>query len=320
MATSTSLGAVGGLAATRYGAITRRLAAEHGITHQAVARLIARQVLVEPVPGVLCVAGSPPTWEQRAMVATLAGGDRNVLIGTTAARVHQLDGFAGDEELHIAVASGCRPARLAATCSQTLSTYAAADVTTVSGLRVSGLARTLCDLAQFHPDAYERAADDYQRRGASLAWLSQTAQRLQQRGRPGPAVVLADVARRRDGGRVRDSWFEALVERCVRSPHIPPVVPQFVVRDAAGRFVARVDLAIPSLRLAIEAHSRSFHTGPRRETSDQHRDNMLAIEGWQVTYVGWMEATRTPTQLCAMIERLVARRLTDLGVSRSEAS
>ncbi len=47
------------------------------------------------------------------------------------------------------------------------------------------------------------------------------------------------------------------------------VVVQHNIHAADGSFLARVDLAIPSVRPGIEAHSRSFHAGTHQEIVDQ---------------------------------------------------
>jgi very-short-patch-repair endonuclease len=113
---------------------------------------------------------------------------------------------------------------------------------------------------------------------------------------------------------VPDSWFERLVEACVQSPLLPPVIRQHEVRRADGSFVARVDLAIPSLRLAIEANSRRWHTGPSAEAFDQRRENQLAEEGWHTTYVGWANVSASPATVRRTIERIAVRRAADLGL------
>ncbi len=104
--------------------------------------------------------------------------------------------------------------------------------------------------------------------------------------------------------------------------------------DAAGRQVRELladrtlllaglshDLRTPltRLRLAIEAHSRAFHTGATREAFDEQRDNELATIGWDVRYVGYTHATRTPAAVRTTIEQIVVRRATDLGVALATA-
>jgi hypothetical protein len=59
-------------------------------------------------------------------------------------------------------------------------------------------------------------------------------------------------------------------------------VPQFVVLDAQGRFVARVDLALPDLRLAIEHDGRAVQDRDGAFVADRRRQNALVAAGWTV--------------------------------------
>lgn len=324
MPVSTSLGAVGEFAASRHGAVTRNQAARLGLGHQAVARLLDRKVLLEPVPGVLHIAGAPSTWERRLYTATLecsshAQGEMRIAIAASAARLHLVDGFLTDTSVRVAARRGAATRAPDVTVTQTLHQYVLdddefdSDLTIVHGIPCTTLARTLCDIARYHPQRYERAVDDFVRRGYSIDWLVRTADRVPMGGR-WRRVLAADLERRR-GGRLPDSWFERLVEACLHSPVLPSPVRQFEVRRGDGSLVGRVDLAFPHLRLAVEAHSRKFHTGPTREAFDQHREQELAAEGWLTTYVGWAEATGSPAAVRRSIERIAARRAADLGVA-----
>ena len=87
-----------------------------------------------------------------------------------------------------------------------------------------------------------------------------------------------------------------------------------MIRDDHGRFIARVDLAVPIVRLGVEAHSRQHHFGATAESYDERRDNLVAEQGWDLRYVGYAETTQTPAQVRRFIERLVARRAADLGI------
>jgi hypothetical protein len=312
---SVAFGAVGELAASHHGAFTRRQAAALGTSSQALTRWKARGLLIEPVAGVLVVRGSPPTWEQRLYVATAALDEHPIASGLAGARQHRFDGFEVEPSIEVTVDHGRRLRLAGVIVRQTSQPLPPEDVIVIDGIRTTGLARTICDLSgQVDGNRLERAIDDFQRRGASLLWLERTAERLQGRGRAGASKVLAEVRRRRSAGRVRDSWFEQLVETCLRSPWIPGLVRQHVVRDERGRFVARLDLAVPVVRLGIEAHSRKHHFGPRREALDEQRDNRLALLGWDLRYLGFADTTQTPGQVRTMIEAVVARRALDLGI------
>ena len=132
--------------------------------------------------------------------------------------------------------------------------------------------------------------------------------------------LLSELELRRDPIPVRGSWFEKLVEQCLGSPRIPGLERQHTIRDSSGRFVARVDLAVPLVRLGIEAHSKRFHTGSRQELLDQRRDNAVALQGWELAYVGYDDANSSPRSVRVYIERLVERRALDLGVVLPRAS
>ncbi len=90
---------------------------------------------------------------------------------------------------------------------------------------------------------------------------------------------------------------------------------QHELRDARGRLVARFDLAFPALRLAVEAHSRAFHTGAHREAPDERRDVRAALLGWEVHYFGYADVSERPERTRRTIEQLAAQRAKDLGLA-----
>jgi hypothetical protein len=125
--------------------------------------------------------------------------------------------------------------------------------------------------------------------------------------------VFQLLDRRQQGGRVPDTWFERLVERCLAIPGLPRWVRQHRVVDAYGAVIGRLDLACPDLLFGIEAHSREFHFGQGPEPMDQRRENRCASLGWQITYVGWYD-TEDPAVVANTIEAIARRRATLLGV------
>lgn len=64
---------------------------------------------------------------------------------------------------------------------------------------------------------------------------------------------------------------------------LPSAVPQYEVR-LAGRFVARVDLAYPDRRLAIE-YDGTWHSESGQFARDRQRLNRLGAAGWRVVHV-----------------------------------
>ncbi|SFN98121.1 hypothetical protein SAMN05660359_00755 [Geodermatophilus obscurus] len=83
-------------------------------------------------------------------------------------------------------------------------------------------------------------------------------------------------------------------------------VPQFAVR-VDGRFVARVDLAWPEHRVAVE-YDGLWHAEPGQFARDRQRLNRLQAAGWRIVFVTAEDLDR-PGELVARI----ARALTEAG-------
>ena len=96
-------------------------------------------------------------------------------------------------------------------------------------------------------------------------------------------------------GQLPASWFEELLALCLDDPALPPMMLQHPIRNSSGRIVARPDIAFPSVKLGLEAHSRRFHFGPDAEELDEDRDIAASLCGWELTYLGWY-ATKRPAQ------------------------
>jgi hypothetical protein len=299
------------LAATRHGVVTRREAAELGLSWPRVRHRVELGMLREPVRGVLTVSAHPASFAQRVLVAISASSKGAVASHRTAAALHGLDGFVPDVvELSIAGRGRCRDPR--ATLHR-VDRLDALDRVCISEIPVTGLARTLADLGSVvREPQLLRALDDARRRGASLRWLRETAERLHRPGQGGTGMLLRLLDEAERDRVVPDSWLERLVEAVIVQPGLPPFERQHVVRDQRGRFVARIDGAFPSIRLGIEAHSRRFHFGAGPEARDEDRDLRLAALGWELLYVGWQH-TRRPAEAAALVVAVVRERMKSRG-------
>ncbi len=79
---------------------------------------------------------------------------------------------------------------------------------------------------------------------------------------------------------------------------------QYAVRDAAGAFVARVDLAFVEQRVAVE-YDGAWHGAAGQFAKDRRRLNRLVAAGWTVLHVT-AEDMRDPAALIARLEALLA--------------
>lgn len=299
-------GAAGEFAASRHGVLTRSQAADNGISSRVIQRLLRDGGLYEPVPGVLVVSGSVPSWRQRLYVATLGAGASGFAGFRAAAALHGFDGYPpGPIELLL-------PSRRRRFLPDAVHHHGpmghehAVDFTEVDAIRCSGIARTLCDLGSVDPSPRVKMAfESAWRRGFSLVWMRQTAERLHRPGQRGTGVMLRLLDQAGSAVAPTESALEVQVERALGD--IDGLVRQFSVFDPNGRFVARVDFAIPALKIAIEAHSRRFHFGEARQERDASREADLHAEGWIVRYVTQAQA-RNGRALRASVMRLVRAR------------
>ncbi len=298
-----AFGAVAELAASQHGAFTPRQAAALAIPASTLQSWRRRGLIWPALPGVFLLAGRELTWRTHLAAASLSHGSDTVVVSHRAAvALHGLDGI-HEPFLEVTVARD-RTVRLPGFRIHRSLVLDPADVTFVDGIRVTSIARTVADLGAVATDELvAQVLDDALRRGVRRRWIEQTLQRIDRPGPSGTSSLRRVLARYRDLGRT-DSWFETLVlERLVRGG-IAGVVAQYPVRSAAGKLLAVLDAAVPEVKLGIEAHSKRFHFGERKNTVDADRDFELAVEGWELMYVRFDEARSG-----AVVDRV--RRLVD---------
>jgi hypothetical protein len=93
-----------------------------------------------------------------------------------------------------------------------------------------------------------------------------------------------------------ESPMETRTRLVIVTAGLPPPVSQFRVLDERGRFVARVDLAWPEWKVAVEYDGHD-HTSDDRRGRDVERIDALRRLGWTVIVVtsrqyatpGWIE-------------------------------
>ncbi|MEI4270374.1 DUF559 domain-containing protein [Klenkia sp. LSe6-5] len=78
---------------------------------------------------------------------------------------------------------------------------------------------------------------------------------------------------------------------------------QHVVVDGRGGFVARVDLAFPRQRVAVE-YDGAWHGEPGQFARDRRRLNALQAAGWRVLHVTAADLHR-PEALVARVRALL---------------
>jgi hypothetical protein len=101
------------------------------------------------------------------------------------------------------------------------------------------------------------------------------------RGRAGSAALRAILDLWRTG-ELPDTVAEARLARRLRAHGLPTPRRQHPVLDGHGRLVARVDVAFPAARVAVEYDSFRWHEPRRARRDTLVRRNRLEALGWHV--------------------------------------
>lgn len=300
--------AVSATARRHHGVLTVDELVALGCTPAQVRRALDRGELTRRHAGVLVVAAAPPSWEQRLLVATHAGGPGTLASHRSAAALWGLDGSTrGRPEV-------VTPRHLRSWASHLGKVHESTDLHLAQpverlSIPCTGITRTLVDLGAVVPlERVQQAADDAIRRGL-CTWddLLADVRAHSRRGRRGVGV-LRSVVEDSYGRVIPDSHFNRLVEVLLDRSGAPAPTVEHEVRDAAGRFVARVDLAYPELRIAIELDGKRDHMTGRAFEHDRARQNRLELEGWLVLRYTWKQFVETPDRIAAEVLAAIAGR------------
>ena len=270
------------ISAGQFGVLSRAQALACGLSRHDIAGLLRRGLWVHALPSVYRCAAAPVEWPQAAMAASLWADGRAVVSHRAAAALWEFEGFWRSRvEL-------CGTTGLSAPAGVTfhrVRRLARSDLSRRRGIPVTGVARTLLDLAAVVPDlTLQRALDEALRRElVSIAQLEGCLARNGRRGREGAARLEALLGDRAQHG-ATDSGLETKVVAALRRARLPAPTRQYPVVEN-DTFLARVDLAWPRRRVAIQVHSPGFHRQLRTWEKDQVTENQLLAGGWRVVKV-----------------------------------
>jgi REase_MTES_1575 len=107
------------------------------------------------------------------------------------------------------------------------------------------------------------------------------------------ALALADAR--------SESALETAVRLVLTRAGFEPETLQWRVFDKDGWCFARLDLAWPSRKVAVEADGRTYHDLPEAVHRDRWRQNQLEAQGWTVLRFTWRDVIENPDEI---IERV----------------
>lgn len=295
---------VAAIAARQHGLIARSQAIDAGIPSSTFTDL-ARGFLLPRHPGVFALKGVPPSREQHLLAACLAAGDGAAVSHRAGGCTWDLlDGEASRVEI---VTPRARWPRLENVVVHRSTDLAPEHVTWRAGVPTTNPMRTLIDLGavcsiRVVADALERAlaARLITVRGAEAIVFD-----ISRPGRRGGGVLRRVLDDRALRAAAPDGLLEPRMARLLRRFDLPDAAFQYVIRDGAGRFVARVDFAYPALRIAIEVDGFAVHGSVGAMTADFVRQNKLPALGWHVLRFTWHQVVRQPKAVADAIRAVL---------------
>jgi hypothetical protein len=240
--------------------------------------------------------GAEANWRQDLWVAVLAGPPRTVVSHTSAAAVRGL--VPPPPQPHVTVPRGASGRFGGAVVHH--ATVDAADRCRFDRLPLTGVARTIVDCAaMFDQEALDNLVD------AALGRNLTSYRRIR---------AAWDRAGRIRGGRLLEAAItpfsanvrlgsekEALALRRFTEWGVPPPECQYKIRDAKGRFLARVDFAWPAWRFGLEYLGDEPHA-PRWWGNDERR--LRTVEEavhWRLELADRFDLRPSATRLRALL-------------------
>jgi hypothetical protein len=294
------------LAATQFGAVSRRQARMLGLNDDAINRWMDRGLLVSIHRGVYRIAAVPPSYQQSVWAA--CSRTRGVASHRCALKMWDLDGYRGDIiELSRTGTNHRGPEGVILHSTDELPVR---DLRRHGPIRLTNPTRTLIDAgAVLSEDRLEEALESALRQGlTSIENLRCRLQRMGGPGRRGSGVLRGLLERLDPMQKPTGSTFEVRLLRLLAFHGLPIPVKQFEIFDGDRR-VARPDFCYPSLMVAIEAQSIEWHFATAKMwRRDMERLNRLQALGWIVIQIPWHDLVHRPQAVVSQLKDALDRR------------
>ena len=175
------------------------------------------------------------------------------------------------------------------------------EIATCRGFPMTSRARTWRDVARvLAPPALLAVTDQVLVRCPTAELAEQLTRRPRGRGSARARQVLPL------GDPRSESPMESVVRWLVHAGGLPSPAVQHVVRDAAGRHVARADLAWPEHKVIVEFDG-DVHRQRDVFVKDTRRQNRLVAEGWVVLRFTSADVLGRPDEVIEEIRRALGR-------------
>jgi len=272
------------IASARHGVVTRAELLSAGVSRQEIASRLQSGGLIRVHRGVYRVGHRAPSIEASYLAAVLAAGEGALLSGRAAA--HLLGLTKGTTPPPEVITRTQR--RIEGVTTHRSRTLNARDATTVRGIPVTTVPRTLVDIASdLSLNALARACHEA---GVRYDTTPKAVEAILTRRPNNPGakklrrVIHGDV-------KVTLSKLEARFLELLRDAGLP--LPE-TNRPAGGR---RVDCRWPEHQLTVELDGYRFHNSRFSWEQDRHREREARARGDDFRRYTWSDVAENPTQM-----------------------
>lgn len=270
------------LAATQQGCFNRNQWRQHGLSDSRLDRSLATGWVIQVHQRVFRLTGMPSTWLSRVHAATLISPGNVFAGGLTGLALHGVS-ERRDRRPHVTIPHDLRytfDRRLLVVHSSR--TLAHDTATVVNGIPAVSVDRSLFEIGMLDPGSgwLDLVSEAARRRLVTPASMAEALE------------VMGPIPHFR---RMRDA-LGTLDDRFVHARSVPEVplahlveevtghsaVLNHAVADSDGTVFARVDVAVPDLRLGFEGDSVRWHGAGTRQHHDRVRDDQYKVARWTV--------------------------------------
>ncbi|MEX2393508.1 MAG: hypothetical protein WD826_03405 [Actinomycetota bacterium] len=289
---------------TQLGLITHAQALACGLTPRQIEHRVVVHRWERLHHSVFVVVGAERSWRQRVLAACLAAGEYAVASHQTAAVLWGLI-ERRRRPIEVTVPIGKHPRADGYTVHRTRLSF---EPEFVGPVPATSAARTVIDLATVvGVDELEEALDIAMRRHDVHA-IELLGRLKGLTGRRGLGPLRRMLERRAERGGQNHGVFATRFEQLLRRCGLPPPEIEYVILDADGRFIARVDLCYPREKLVIELDDWDTHSSPRALSLSNMRQNAIEELGYTLRRFTWNDLDRP-----AYVKGVVARALRARG-------
>lgn len=289
---------IGALAARQWGVVSRCQLLEAGVPANTVGERVRSGRLIRLHRGVYAVGHARLRREGRWLAAVLAVGPGAVLSHRDAAGLHDLRPA---NHVKTDVTTTRQPRAIEGIAIHRTRVLDADDITTVSGIPVTSVARTLVDLAGQVPHDHLTKAIKEAERQHTFDLRQVHAAMTRTRGRTGRghrALKQAIEEYAALGLSATDSALEDAFHRLIKHAGLPsPAINAYIEGF-------KIDAVWRTHRIAVELDGWAHHHTRHSFEADRERDASLTTAGWRVVRFTYRQVVDRPDHVLSTLRRL----------------